>query len=335
MLSGFIIILATLFLFASIAEAKRFGGGGSFGSKRSYSSPFKKNTTQKKSFSQQKAASSNQQRKQQLSKKGGLMGMLGGLALGGLLGALFFGGAFENFNFFDFLIIGGIIFAVMWFMRRKKPAMQQARTANGFDYKTDNDSPSVDNTTAIQSDNKQKDADFTQSFTSAKSQKNDKEVSFAENFAMGNGSNDSHSEQSFSMANAGEIILPDWFNQEEFLSGSRSAYTLLQEAWDSGNLDEIKTLTTASVFAEIAQQHAQEASQGTTRILQLNAELIDFSESNGQAEAAVLFDALLGEADAQGSNERAAQVRELWHFVRKTESTEPTWYLDGIQQLDQ
>lgn len=117
----FITVLTLLFIMAGAAHAKRLGGGSSFGSKSSYSSPFKKSSTQK-SPSQQKAAATNQAQKQQLSKRGGLMGMLGGLALGGLLGALFFGGAFENFNMFDFLIIGAIIFAIYWFMKRKKPA---------------------------------------------------------------------------------------------------------------------------------------------------------------------------------------------------------------------
>jgi len=332
LLFSFITFIAITFLSMSIVEAKRFGGGGSFGGKRSYSSPFKKNSTQKKSFSQKKAASSNQQRKQQLSKKGGLMGMLGGLALGGLLGAMFFGGAFENFNFFDFIMIGGIIFAVMWFIRRKKPGMDsgmQARTANGFDFKTDSKEISSE----------KKDADFTQSFSSAEKQQNNKDVSFAESFGMGNTDQsntgmDNEQAASDAQSNANNIVLPEWFNQEEFLSGARSAYNLLQSAWDSGNMDEIKSLTTETVYAEIVQQHAQEASQGATRIIQLQAELIDFNESDGQAEAGVLFDALLGEADDQGNNERAAQVRELWHFVRQTDSTEPTWYLDGIQQLE-
>lgn len=328
LLFSFISFLAIAFLFVSSVEAKRFGGGSSFGGKKSYSSPFKKSTSQKKSFSQQKAASSNQQRKQQLSKKGGLMGMLGGLALGGLLGALFFGGAFENFNFFDFLIIGAIIFAVIWFMKRKKQGAQaRPITPNGFDFKTDTTAP-ADNRLYKDNTLKKQDADFTQNFTADNKQKNSgRDVSFAESFAMG-------SEQAPHTAQENEVVLPDWFNQEEFLSGARSAYTLLQEAWDSGNLEEIKTLTTESVFAEISRQYTEEASSETTRILKLNSELIDFNESPEQVEAAVLFDALLGEADSQGNNERATQVRELWHFVRKANSTEPTWYLDGIQQLD-
>ena len=128
-----ITFISITFIIAGSAEAKRFGGGASFGGKKSYSSPFKQKSTQQKSFSQQKASASNQKRKQQMASRGGIMGMLGGLALGGLLGALFFGGAFENFNFFDFLIIGGIIGAVMWYLKRKAltPHTQTA-AAGGF-----------------------------------------------------------------------------------------------------------------------------------------------------------------------------------------------------------
>ena len=324
-LFSIISFMCIAFLFVSSVEAKRFGGGMSFGGKKSYSSPYKKSTTQHKSFSQQKAASSNQQRKQQLSKKGGMMGMLGGLALGGLLGALFFGGAFENFNFFDFFIIGGIIFAVMWFMGRNKQGRQtSAATPNGFNYNTGVESPQ-------QSPSIKQDANFTQSLAAHnEAQNTPKEAGFG----LHDGVSPFNNETNASAASESNIILPDWFDQQDFLTGARSAYTLLQEAWDSGKLDEIKNLTTESVFAEISRQYAEDNSDDTTRILQLNAELIDFNESAEKIEASVLFDALLGEADNQGNNERATQVRELWHFVRKTDSKEPTWYLDGIQQLD-
>ena len=324
-LLSIISFMCIAFLFTSSVEAKRFGGGMSFGGKKSYSSPYKKNTSQQKSFSQKKAASTNQQRKQQLSKKGGMMGMLGGLALGGLLGALFFGGAFENINFFDIFIIGAIIFAVMWYLGRKKRGVQSsAVTPNGFDYSMESEKPTANSSL-------KQDANFTQSFAALNEQQNtSKEASFG----MGAGANPFNDTTTSNSSENNNITLPDRFDQQEFLSGARSAYTLLQEAWDSGNLDEIKSLATESVFTEISRQHAADDSDDTTRILQLNAELIDFNEAAEQAEASVLFDALLGESDVQGHNERATQVRELWHFVRKTNSTEPTWYLDGIQQLD-
>lgn len=55
-----------------------------------------------------------------------MMGMIGGLALGGMLGAMFFGGAFEGINFFDILIIGGGLWLLFWFMRRKVQPMAYA-----------------------------------------------------------------------------------------------------------------------------------------------------------------------------------------------------------------
>ncbi len=94
---------------SSTAEAKRFGMGGSFG--KSFSKPknFSKPST-KPGMNKATPARSG-------SKAGGMMGILGGLAMGGLLGALFFGGAFEGINLLDIVLIGGVIFLMMRFMR--------------------------------------------------------------------------------------------------------------------------------------------------------------------------------------------------------------------------
>jgi predicted lipid-binding transport protein (Tim44 family) len=329
-------------LAATTAEAKRFGGGSSFGGKSSYSSPFKKNTSPQKSFSQQKAASTNQQKRQQMASRGGLMGMLGGLALGGLLGALFFGGAFEGFNFFDFLIIGLVIFAIYWFMIKRKTPAPQARTNSGqFDIPVEpqHRESSESETSRNASDQSDKlfkttppaapGSEQLSSNDKASFSSSNKQQSFAESFGMKSGA-----QNEAPQAHNDQVILPDWFDQQEFISGARSAYTMLQEAWDSGDLDTIRTFTTEAVFDEIQHQHESEPSAGATKIVQLNAQLMDFNELDDHCEAAVLFDALLAESDSAGQQGRAAQVRELWHFVRKNDSNEPTWYLDGIQQLE-
>jgi len=315
----FITLISVTFLIGGIAEAKRFGGGSSFGGKKSYSSPFKKSSTQKKSFSQQKAAAANQQKKQQFSKRGGLMGMLGGLALGGLLGALFFGGAFEGFNFFDFIIIGGIIFAIFWFLKRKQASMAAKPAGASGHYGTGNIQE------PMQFDTPHSDS----SLSNANSLK-DKINKHYDNKGDADFSQEMVTENSSAM----QTTLPDWFNQEEFLNGARSAYLMLQKAWDDGNLDEIKGLTTENVYNEIHTQLQNQPPKGSTRILQINAELVDFNEQEEQTEAAVMFDNLIAEADDRGKEGRATQVRELWHFVRAKDSTAPTWYLDGIQQIE-
>ncbi len=102
------------------ADARRFGGGFSFGKHRSVSPP-----SQSRMFNQRQATP---QRSGTAARRGsartGMMGMLGGLALGGMLGAIFFGGAFEGINLFDILIIGGIIALVFMFLRKRVPARQ-------------------------------------------------------------------------------------------------------------------------------------------------------------------------------------------------------------------
>ncbi|MDQ6986210.1 MAG: Tim44-like domain-containing protein [Mariprofundaceae bacterium] len=106
-------IFPLVMLLPDDADARRFGGGSSFGKQRMHQST-------PKAFAQKKTAPRNSaSNNQRGSTRTGMMGMLGGLALGGMLGAMFFGGAFEGVNFFDILVIGGLIFLVLWFLRRK------------------------------------------------------------------------------------------------------------------------------------------------------------------------------------------------------------------------
>jgi len=110
--------LLAIFMLACMApdaDARRFGGGFSFGKQRTHQ-------TTPKRLSQAKAASAAKAG-QRGSARTGMMGMLGGLALGGLLGAMFFGGAFEGIRIFDILIIGGLIFLFIRFLRRKAQPM--------------------------------------------------------------------------------------------------------------------------------------------------------------------------------------------------------------------
>ncbi len=115
LLAAFISVVAL----SNTAQAKRFGGGMSFG----------KSFSKQKSFSKPKPKQginkSPTQGARSGTRAGGMMGLLGGLAMGGLLGAMFFGGGFEGINLFDILLIGGIAFAIFWFMRRASTARRE------------------------------------------------------------------------------------------------------------------------------------------------------------------------------------------------------------------
>ncbi|TLX61150.1 hypothetical protein DN824_00045 [Stutzerimonas nosocomialis] len=101
------------------ANAKRFGGGKSFGSAPSHQSRQAQPQTQR--------TDAAQAGRQQPSAASRGLGMLGALAAGGLLAALFMGGGFEGINFMDILIFAIIGFLLFRFLaarrRQQQPAM--------------------------------------------------------------------------------------------------------------------------------------------------------------------------------------------------------------------
>lgn len=291
----------------SIAEAKRFGGGSSFGSRQSFSQPYQRSAAPQsapsRAASQQQATQQNQAARQSWASRGGLMGMLGGLALGGLLGSLFFGGAFQHLNLMDILVFAGLAFLLYKLFAARAGSSRPAydRSAQGSQ-------------------------DTHSSYTPYQAPQNnnsgfDTDLLFGKNQA---GSGQSSGSQEYAPVSA-----PAGFDREAFLNGAKNAFSTLQKAWDERDLAEIRSLTTDKVFAEIKSQLSDSPQNNHTDVLKLDAELLDVREVGSELQAVVLFDAIMREdAGAQ-----AGQVREVWHFVKAKASIQPKWYLDGIQQL--
>lgn len=101
------------------AEAKRFGGGKSIGTQRQAVSP----QTAPKSAQAASAAPA-------AAAAGGSKwaGPLAGLAAGGLLAALFMGGAFEGINMTDVLMLAALMAAVFFGVRMLRKSRQQPLT---------------------------------------------------------------------------------------------------------------------------------------------------------------------------------------------------------------
>lgn len=114
-------IFAMLFVFVLVpvqeAEAKRFGGGKSFGSSRQTAPATPANRPDAASPSQKTPAGNAAN----AGRKGMMGGLLGGLLAGGLIAAML-GGAFEGIQFMDILIIGLLAFVIFRLLRRKTAA---------------------------------------------------------------------------------------------------------------------------------------------------------------------------------------------------------------------
>jgi len=297
-------IFAALFISAALllgsvqdAQAKRFGGGSSFGSKPSYSQPFQPSTAPNAAPShlsgqQQPAAAQNQAARQGLANRGGMMGMLGGLALGGLLGSMFFGGAFEHINLMDMLLFAGLVY-LGYRLFAARSASQNQPLGNAYGRNSTQET--------AHSDSAANPAGF------------DTDVLFNKGKTPGN---------------ANVATIPADFDQAAFLVGAERAFRHLQASWDKGDLAAIRGLTTDKVFAEIQEQLRATGGNNKTEVLQLKAELLDVRQAGMELEATVLFNSLIRENNGQEES-----VREIWHFIKPVNSKQPKWFLDGIQQM--
>lgn len=118
LLVSFFALVISFGMLVPEAEAKRFGGGFSFG--KSFSSPKR---VQPAAPTKQQAAPTSGTNKAAQPRRG-FGGLMGGLLAGGLLGALFFGGAFDGIQFMDMLLIGLLIFVAVKLFSGMKRAQQ-------------------------------------------------------------------------------------------------------------------------------------------------------------------------------------------------------------------
>ncbi len=300
-LSLFTLLLTAVFILApwSDAEAKRFGGGRSFGGRAFYSTPYKRSqlparpgyTRQQALQRKAQAAKQNQNARQSWRQRGGMMGWLAPLLIGGLLGSLLFGGAFEHLNLADFLVFGALALLAFRLLGRKpQPAAGSPYSASpvsggpGLDTGPEKNHARPFDTDLLFGQRRRKDS---------------------------------------------AVAIPEGFDLDGFLEQAKEAFRKLQEAWNHGEIAEIRGVTTDDVFMEIKDQWQTEGSGPPTRVLALDAQLLDYRQTDTDEEATVLFTAKLQEGDGT-----VEEIQEIWHFVRPRQRFNATWLLDGIQQVE-
>lgn len=282
-------------LLEGLAEARRIGGGRSFGSRPSYQRSTNNPTTPQRDSSQPGQAQSQQGAAQ---RPGGLFGgpgsMLGGLVMGSLIGSLLFGGmrGFGGPGVLDFLIIGGGLFLLFRFLRARRAAMQAA-------------GPMPFEGTGVD----------------------------PYSGGVGSGLGTAWGGLSSAPGSASGLAssIPPGFDIKEFLDGAKAAYHRLQESWNKRDLEDIRHFTSPEVYEEIKRQAQEDPLSGETEIVLVNAQLLEVRSEGEDTVASVNFDVLMRESPEE---QRAKQVREVWHFSRKESIPGSFWVLEGIQQLE-
>ncbi|MSS75914.1 MAG: Tim44 domain-containing protein [Methyloglobulus sp.] len=309
-------LLSLFLVFAGLndAEARRFGGGSSFGGRSSYSAPYQRSAAPTRSATQQAGKQSPTAARPGWANRG-LMGMLGGLAIGGLLGSMFMGGGFHGLNFMDMLVFGGIAFFLYRMFAARKASAQ--RPVFGQPSGRSSHDSYQDTASNYQQHPDQSAQNSSSGFnTDILFDKNKKQADLSDQSAQQDASFNTY-------------VMPEGFDEQGFLAGAKIAYKNLQKAWDERDLAEIRGLTTDKVFAEIQDQINASTEDNHTDILKLEAEILEVREIGNEIEVVVLFNTVMREdSDAQ-----AGQVREVWHFVKPSNPKQTKWLLDGIQQL--
>lgn len=294
LLTIFIFLAGILMASVGDAEAARFGGGRSFGSKpsmqRSTVAPPTRQTPPVAGATAGAAA-------QKSGLLGGMGGMFGGLLAGTLLGSLLFGGGFNGGGLMDILLIGILLFVAYKLFTRfraNRPVPAGGPAPVGPAYAPDEEPAGMQR----------------------------------QNTGMNWSSLEKRSDPG-AVPVAPEITVPAGFDSEEFLRGAKLAFTRLQASWDKRDLEDIAQFTSPAVLQEVRNQFETDPAPSRTEILLVNARLLNVKEENGEQTASVFFDALLREAPSTDTT----QVREVWHFVRPLNEN-GSWKLDGIQQVE-
>lgn len=249
------VVLGLLYFWYETAEAARFGGGRSFGSRPSY---------QRSTPAPSQSPTSPQARPGQTAQPkplgtpaqspfGRWGGVLGGMLMGGLIGSMLFGGGhgMGGPGLLDLLLIAGGLFLLMRFLRARRMATASppAGAPLAFERNSGN--------------------------------------------AWG-GLGEQPSAIPLAGA-AEPPVFPPGFDPDEFIKGATILYNRLQTSWDKRDLNDIRQFTSPEVYAEIKDQAAQDPNPGKTELLLVNPQIIEVREVGNQTVASVLYDVMMRE----------------------------------------
>lgn len=288
------------------AEAARVGGGRSVGSQRSVTSTPPSSAPARQQQQTQQAAPSQTQNAAPAAAKQptatppapatGLarwMPMLGGLALGGLLGAML-GGSGLGSALMSWLLIAAVVFGVVVVVRmvmQKRAAASQpmqyaAGGPQGAGY------ASLGNETVA---------------APPPSQMSGFEAQPAA-LEVGN--------------------IPAGFDVAGFVRAAKLNFMKLQLANDSGNSEELREFTTPELFADLSKDiGARGGARQQTDVVSLNADLLEVVTEGNQHWASVRFSGMIREHPASAPE----SFEEIWNLAKPLDGS-TGWLLAGIQQ---
>lgn len=125
--------------------------------------------------------------------------------------------------------------------------------------------------------------------------------------------------------------LPADFDAEGFERIARAIFVRMQAAYDAGDLDDLRQFTTPEVFAELrVQLHERGGAAQHTDVAEVHAEAVEVAEEGPMQIVSVRYHGRV--VEEQGAE--TVPFDEMWHLVRPLNGGRG-WAIAGVQQLEQ
>lgn len=320
-------VLLTSLLAVPIAEAKRAGGGKSYGMKRQSSSQSynsSQNSAGSNSYAQQNANTQTQRRGSNVG------GMVAAGVAGAAVGAVAANAMADDdrqsnptaqqeeksgFNWIWLILIAGIAF----FLFRKFTGKKQ-QPAGGNPYAPNNQGQGGSQQGRTQSTPTQN------PFQKQNTPSGNTNI-FGQPLNGGSASNNTPPPSApFGATMSSGNALPDGTEPATFLRFARQRFNHIQAMNSASNIEEIRKYFTADMYQQMHQEIAN--NQDVAEFSNLTANIVDQATENGQYVVSVRFTGTVSE----DLNSLPQPFTEIWHFVKTVNSNEE-WLVAGIQQV--
>ena len=274
------------------AEAKRMGGGKSFGMQRQATPPAK--APAQPAAAAPAAGAAGGAATTGRSWMGPVAGLAAGLGIAALASHLGFGEELANMLMIGLLVVAAI--AVFGFIMRKRAAQQGGN--GGLAY------------------------------AGAGAHRTSPQNAFRAPVSPTGGSGGSMIGSAIGGSTAEASSLPAGFDVAGFERNAKVNFIRLQAANDAGNLDDIRSFTTPEMFVELSMDLAERgAAEQHTDVVRIDATVIDVEEG---AERYVVSVRFTGETRENGAA-LTENFDEIWHLTKPRQGA-GGWLLAGIQQ---
>jgi predicted lipid-binding transport protein (Tim44 family) len=258
------------------------------------------------------------------------LGPLAGLAVGGLIGSMLFGGGFSGLKFFDILLMAGLAFVAyklirMYMSKRATPAGLGSGANGNMEYAGAGGAYNPS-----QPAQKEVSRPVATQYAPASAPAATAEGGRIVAPEIGSRLSGGHASPAEVEAATVNPRIPADFDVPPFQRQAHAAFIRLQAANDAKDLNDIRDFTTPEMYAEIALQMQERGDvPQKTEVVTLAVNVLEVVKENNRAIASVRYTGTIRE-DVGALPE---PFDEVWHVVKALDNDKATWQLAGIQQL--